>query len=149
MDHEGRVLGPEWTGRALRIPAAPVAANAPALAAVAVEAARDVAGVELDYSPASLSAVDTLLDGFREPGSDAMAETIFLFGCYVGEVLVRNAGYAWVDTPEDGLPYVGPLSVVCGPPDSGRFASPINKVFKRVDEGEGDSVSFFYEVFGS
>ncbi|GAA1076646.1 hypothetical protein [Tsukamurella strandjordii] len=145
MGEDNRVPGPAWEGRALRLPAAPVAANAAELAVVAVDAARSVAGLELDYTPGSLRAVDEVLDGFREPGSDAMAETIFVFGCYVGEVLVRHAGYRWIDTPNDGVQFVGPLSVVSG----GQYASPINKAFKRVDEGEVDSVAYFYEVFSA
>lgn len=87
------MTGAAWTGRPLRLPAPPRAEHAAELAQWAVDAARSVSGVELDYSPGSLSLVDGILEEFREPGSDAVAETIFVFGCYVGEVLVRNASY--------------------------------------------------------
>src|SRR6185312_5431356 len=78
--------GAPYSGRALLLPATPTPATAPDLARRAADAARDVSGVELDYTPASLELVDAILDGFREPGSDLMAETTFAFGCYLGEV---------------------------------------------------------------
>lgn len=84
--------GPPWSGRGLRLPAPPTAE----VAQRAVDAERNISGVELDYSPASLIRVDEVLDSFREPGSVsvavavavsvavAVAETILAFGCYVG-----------------------------------------------------------------
>lgn len=70
------VTGPAWMGRGLRLPAPPDPAHAAELAQRAVDAAQNVSGVELDSSPASLSLVDGVLEEFRDPGSDAVAETI-------------------------------------------------------------------------
>ncbi|WP_241010748.1 hypothetical protein [Mycobacterium camsae] len=101
--------------------------------------------IELDYKPESLRHVDRILDGFREPGSNAVAESIFVFGCYLGEVMVRNAGYEWVDTPPDLAKQLGMLTVYRA--STRAHASPIWKAFKRVDNGESDSVTYFYHVF--
>jgi hypothetical protein len=78
----------------------PTPENAPALAAIVVKAARDISNVDLDYSAESLSHVDEIIEGFRQQGLtlEQIAETIFSFGCYVGEVFVRNAGATWRDT---------------------------------------------------
>lgn len=137
--------GPPWVGRALSLPAMPTPDAAPELARRAVEAALKVSGINLDYSPASLHHVDAILDGFRKPGSDVMAETIFVFGCYLGEVMVRNAGYVWVDTPTDLARHLGALTV--HHPDTDSHANPISKAFKRVDYGEPDNLTYFYRVF--
>src|SRR6202048_990237 len=85
--------GPPWTGRALLLPTMPAATTASGLAARAADAARTVFDIELDFTPGSLHRVDEILHGFREPGSDRMAEFIFIFGCYLGEVMVRHADY--------------------------------------------------------
>lgn len=137
--------GPPWTGRALVLPATPTPANAAALANVAAQAAQAVAGIELDFSPASLQQLDDILAKFRGPGSDAMAETIFVFGCYIGEVMVRHAGYVWVETPADLVQHLGKLTVYHSGKES--HANPINKAFKRVDYGDPDNLPYFYHVF--
>lgn len=135
--------GPPWSGRGLRLPAPPTAE----LAQRAVDAERNISGVELDYSPASLIRVDEVLDSFREPGSDAVAETIFAFGCYVGEVLARHAGYEWVDNSPGAARYTFPLTVYRAAAKT--HANPIGKAFKRVDNGDVDSVVYFYQVFAA
>lgn len=139
--------GRPWTGRALLLPARPTPANASELARIAAEAAQTVAGIELDFSPASLHQVDGILDGFRDAGSDIMAESIFIFGCYLGEVMVRHAGYVWVDTPADLAKHLGVLTVYH--PGTQSHANPINKAFKRVDYGDPDNLPYFYHVFTS
>ncbi|WP_301546854.1 hypothetical protein [Gordonia sp. X0973] len=99
----------------------------------------NIDGVNLDYSDASLEWVDGKLDHWRPEGSDVMAETVFVAGCYIGEVFVRNHGYRWVLTD-----VYGAMPVVEGP--NGNFANPIGKAFKRVDNGEGDDLPYFLSV---
>ena len=72
------------------------------LAAIAVDAAAKIDGQHLDYSPASLKIVDQLVLGFRKDGATTktMNKVLFTFGCYVGEVMVRNLGYKW-DNPNE------------------------------------------------
>jgi hypothetical protein len=57
-----------------------------------------------------LSLVDDIFESFRQSGSDAVAETVFVFDCYVGEVLARNAGYEWVDSPTELVRNLGVAS---------------------------------------
>jgi hypothetical protein len=126
----------------------PTPENAPALAAIVVKAARDISNADLDYSAESLSHVDEIIEEFRQRGltSEQMAETIFSFGCYVGEVLVRNAGAKWRNASETSM---GPFSgspLVIELPDR-RFCNPIGKAFKRLRNGDVDSLVYFYHVF--
>lgn len=137
--------GPPWNGRALLLPATPSPATAADIARRAVEAAEALSAIDLDFSPASLAEVDAILDGFRGPGSDVMAEPIFALGCYLGEVMVRNAGYVWVDTPADLARHLGMLTVYH--PGTQTHANPISKAFKRVDYGSPDNLTYFYRVY--
>lgn len=137
--------GPAWTGRALLLPAVPSPATAAEIAGRAVAAAQTLSAVELDFSPASLHDVDAILDGFRGPGSDLMAEPIFVLGCYLGEVMVRNAGYVWVDTPAELAQHLGSLTVYH--PGTHTHANPISKAFKRVDYGSPDNLTYFYRAY--
>jgi hypothetical protein len=75
----------------LRLPHPPTAEWMPQHAASAVNAARHVDGIHLDYSVPSLDEVERILGGFHDDhlASTAVAETIFVFGAYVGEVIVR------------------------------------------------------------
>ncbi len=139
------MTGPAWNGRPLRLPAPPDPEHAAELAQRAADAARNVSGIDLDYTPESLRLVDGILEEFREPGSDAVAETIFVFGCYLGEVLVRNAGYEWVDTPPEVARYTFPLTIYRA--STAGHANPIGKAFKRVDNGPIDDIPYFYQLF--
>lgn len=74
-----------------------------------------------------------------------MAETIFVFGCYIGEVLVRHAGYEWVRTPPKIARNLMPLTVFRA--FTTTYANPIGKAFKRVDNGSVDDIPYFYQLF--
>jgi len=71
----------------LRYPA--TADNALDHAQLAVEVAYEEFGVDLDYSPGSLEAVDAQVETLREDGltGEGAAEALFVLGCYVGEVM--------------------------------------------------------------
>ncbi|MBU3064982.1 hypothetical protein KO481_26055 [Nocardia sp. NEAU-G5] len=133
----------------LRLKYAPEPANAARFAADIAAAAANVSGVELDYTPDSLGHVDEIIEGFRSDGlsSDQVAETLFGFGCYVGEVLRHNADGVWRPTTEQeedifGFPMVMELP-------TGMVCNPIGKAFKRLDHGPEESVPYFYHVFTS
>ena len=87
-------------GQTLNLKYDPTPENAPALAADIVAAARRITGVELDYSRGSLERVDAILEDLRSngPPAEQIAETLFGFGCYVGEVMVRCSTGRW-DVP--------------------------------------------------
>lgn len=131
----------------LRLKYPPTPEHAEDLARVCVETAKRVSAMDLDYSPSSLVIVDRQLEKFRQDnlGSADIASTLFCFGCYVGEVLLRSLGGHWVRLEQSALSQHG------GPPivvhlDNGSTWNPIGKVFKRVDDGEGDSLPYFYRV---
>jgi Family of unknown function (DUF6278) len=113
-------------------------------AAVAARSAADIDRVVLDYGVASLEEVDRILGGFHDEGigSEQVAETLFAFGAYMGEVMVRRAGGVWVIQPA-GHPLSG-WPVIELP--SGSLVNPIGKAFKRVDLGETENLPYFYQV---
>ena len=128
-------------------PVAPTAENAPVFADVVAKQASETSKVKLDYSPASLRIVDDIIEGFRREGqsAEAISATLFCFGCYVGEVFVRNANAVWKSAdsaPEDftNAPIVLEL------PD-GMMCNPIDKAVKRLQNGEVDSLFYFYNSF--
>jgi hypothetical protein len=120
----------------------PSVENMPALAEVCVDTVERVDGRRLDYSVASLELIDGILGGFHEDGSgsDPLAETAFVFGAYVGEVMVRRNGGRWAAPP----PELGGHFIVKLP--NGNHANPIGKAFKRVDNGPVDSIVYFHQV---
>lgn len=134
----------------LRLQHPPTPEFAPTHAQIAVEAARDIDHVTLDYSSASLAEVDRILGKFHAEGltADQMGETVFSFGCYVGEVLVRNNGGRWVMPRQSVLSKLGfgdsTMMVVELP--NGDVWNPIMKAFKLLENGEADSVAYFYRV---
>jgi uncharacterized protein DUF6278 len=113
-----------------------------------VRTAKEISGVDLDFTPGSLVAVDEIVEQFRQDGitEQQIGETLFGFGCYVGEVLVRQNGAVWrasEDTPmrdSAGFQMVVDLG-------SEKFCNPIGKVFKRLKNGPEDSLPYFYQVF--
>ena len=119
-------------------------------AELAVAAALNVEQITLDYSPKSLADVDGIVGRFHQEGlrANQIGETVFSFGCYVGEVLVRNhkgvwklaAATKWPKTLKESLDMI----VVELP--NGSVWNPIGKAFKLLENGEGDSVEYFYHV---
>ena len=109
--------------------------------------AQRVSGVSLDYSVESLAAVDALIEGFRAQGvtEERFAETLFGFGCYVGEVMVRHAGGSWTSSTGTALEaYASYPLLVSLPPEN--LSNPIGKVFKAFRNGQADSVVTFYDA---
>jgi hypothetical protein len=113
-------------------------------AAAAVTAAAGVDGAELDYSVPSLDRVDGILGRFYDErvAPSAIAETLFVFGAYIGSVIVRQNEGRWVDLPDDHpLGNQWPMVEL----DQGRrVVNPVGKAFKRVESGPVESVSHFY-----
>ncbi|MFJ3992495.1 hypothetical protein ACIPWY_28085 [Streptomyces sp. NPDC090032] len=98
----------------------------------------------LDYTVTSLRVADFLIDGLRKgtPDQTAVAGALFGIGAYVGEVLVRRAGAAWVDFGAAQRAYFGqPVGVRM--PD-GRVWNPLGKVVNRFELGREESLQTFY-----
>ncbi len=91
--------------------------------------------------------MDDIIESFRREGQsfDAVRVSLFCFGCYVGEVFVRNAGAVWkkADIYPEG--FTNAPIVVKLP--NGMVCNPIDKVVKRLQNGEVDSQVYFYNVF--
>jgi hypothetical protein len=99
----------------------------------------------LDYSVASLRVVDFLVDGLRKGGADRERahDTLVGLGAYVGEVLVRRAGGAWVDLDGDQRAWFGQAVGVRMP--DGRVWNPLGKVVNRFEAGSPEeSLRTFY-----
>jgi|SRR5215813_1083481 len=121
---------------------------APRHAELAVNAARKVDGITLDYSVKSLQALDDIIERLRGEGvsTEQIGETLFAFGCYVGEVFVRSVGGKWRLASETGMrDFAGFIIVVDLGADN--VVNPIGKVFKRFENGIEDHLPYFYQVF--
>ncbi len=129
----------------LRYPASPE--NARDHAAMAVRLAREEWETELDYSAASLEALDAEIDSMREEGRDGedAAETLFVFGCYLGEVLARRLGGVWVPTARSALRGVSPWPMVVVLPDGSSWDA-IGKAYKRLELGDSEYLPAFFQA---
>ena len=141
-----KVPAAEAQERPLRLPLAPTPENATALAARAVQAVRDLDRVELDFTPESLKHIDRIVLRFHSQGLrfNDVGETAFVFGCYVGEVIVRHLNARWEMPDEQGRKLGFTMMGVTLP--DGSFMNPIGKTFKLLKNGSEDSVLYFYQA---
>jgi hypothetical protein len=89
----------------------------------------------LDYSLDSLRRVDELLASLGDCGDDLAGEAAYMMGCYVGEVLVRQAGGEWTVDEDKKQVFGSPLLLRAGHIQ----ASPITRCFKRM-KSDSDGV---------
>ncbi len=132
----------------LRFPASPE--NALDHAQLAVEASWEEYEVDLDYSPASLERLDEQIEGLREQGltGEDVAEALFVFGCYLGEVLIHGLGGRWVATARSPLRDLSPWPMVVVLP-GGSAWDPIGKAYKRLELGDAEYLPAFYAAAAS
>ena len=133
----------------LRLPYPPIAENGSAFAQLFHDSALDINDVDLDYSAASLEWVDGFLQRQHDEGLTMadFAETVFVAGCYVGEVLCRQAGGHWVDRDTldpHGAGSLGMPILVSLP--HGTTANPVGKAVKRFEGDPTDNLMYFYKV---
>ena len=105
--------------------------------------------INLDFSIETLKFVDEFLQRFRDEGLTVndFAETIFVAGCYVGQVMATNNGGVWIRQEDAKLPDgVTMMPLVIKLPN-GIITDPIAKAFKRFYNGEVDSITYYYQVF--
>jgi len=106
-------------------------------------------GVNLNYSIESLEFVNIFLQKFRDQGltTEDFAETIFIAGCYVGQVMVINHHGQWINEKEALLPEgISMMPIVIKLPN-GTITDPIAKAFKRFYNGTIDNLAYYYHVF--
>ena len=147
VDEALRMTSTDPSPRSLRLKYPPIPANASRFAEDMVEAAREISGVELDYSVGSLEAVDEIIQSMADDGCsvDDVAETLFGFGCYVGEVFVRNGTGSWRSVNAQEQQAFGFPFVIQTGPDS--VCNPVGRVFRRLQAGESENLPYFYLVF--
>jgi hypothetical protein len=141
------VAATAYVGRVeLRLPFPPTPEHMADHAAYLVETVRRIDGEDLDFGATSLETVDRLLGRFHDAGDDPnrVAETVFQFGSYIGEVIVRQAHGTWVTVPDDHPLGRGWQPLVELPGE--RMVNPIGKAFKRVANGRVDSIPYFYKA---
>lgn len=129
----------------LRFPAS--AENALDHAQLAVEAAWEESGIDLDYSPASLELVDTQIEGMRDDGltGEDVAEALFVLGCYLGEVMARALRGRWVPTARSPLADVSPWPMVVVLPGGSAWDA-IGKAYKRLELGDTEYLPNFFAL---
>jgi len=127
----------------LRYPA--TADNALDHAQLAVEVAYEEFGVDLDYSPGSLEAVDAQVESLREDGltGEGAAEALFVLGCYLGEVMARALAGRWTATSRSRLADISPWPMVVVLRDDSAW-DPIGKVYKRLELGDSEYLPAYF-----
>ncbi len=107
---------------------------------------KKVYDIDLDFTPESLTRVETIFDSLREEGCKANEVTGFLtaLGCYLGEVIVRNIGGVWRPTVDTVMATSTDNVVVIELTPPGIVLNPLGKAYKRMVHGSDDNVEAYY-----
>ncbi|HEU5165149.1 MAG TPA: hypothetical protein VFU29_06390 [Chitinophagaceae bacterium] len=105
--------------------------------------------INLDYSVDTLDFVDKFLQRFSDEGLavNDFAETIFVAGAYVGQVMIKNRNGVWIKGDELNLPEGISMMPIVVKLSGRTVADPIAKAFKRFYFGESDDIKYFYKIF--
>ena len=105
--------------------------------------------IDLDYSISTLDFVDKFLQRFSDEGLsvDDFAETIFVSGAYVGQVMIKHNNGVWIRGDELNLPEGISMMPIVVKLSERTVADPIAKAFKRFYFGESDDIKYFYHAF--
>lgn len=135
--------------RELRLPFEPSPANGSLFAERFAEAVKNKEGIQLDYSVSSVDFVDKFLQRFSDQGLSVndFAETIFVAGAYIGQVMVNNNGGVWIAPTDVKLPEGVTMMPLVVKLQNDTIADPIAKAFKRFHFGKSDDLGYFYQVF--
>jgi hypothetical protein len=112
-------------------------------AAAIVKEVRENHATDLDYSLASLHHVDRMLQDMHDGGlpPQRIPSVLFRFGCYIGEVAIREKPAAWVEPSRflspDELSFF-PFIILRFPNQA--IWAPINVAFQKVEFGNEKSV---------
>ena len=137
-----------FPSRGLNLKVAPIPENGKELSRHFIEAVKDIEDIELNLEVDSLVFVDSFLDGYsKEYDVETFAETIFVAGCFAGEIMVKNAEAKWINSSDAELPEgVNMMPIVIKLPND-VVCDPIAKAFKRFGNGTEDDLVYFYQVF--
>ena len=137
--------------RPLNLQFSPTPDNAQKLAQLFVGAVMKNEKKELDYSIDTLDFVDIFLQKFSDQGLKVndFAETIFVAGTYIGQVIVHNNSGVWIRQEDADFPNEITMMPIVVKLPNGNVCDPIAKAFKRFHYGNIDNVKYFYQVFTS
>ena len=100
----------------------------------------------LDYSENSIADLEEILDRYSndiaisKPTENQIWSMAIIFGSYLGETLLKNGlsqkGFNWGKESSSDIPLLIR--------NDGAYLTPIEKVYKRLVNGSGDSVVSFY-----
>lgn len=107
--------------------------------------------IDLDFSVETLKFIDNFLQQFKDEGLTVndFAETIFVAGCYVGQVMIQNNEAEWIKQENANLPNGITMMPIVIKLKNGTITDPISKSFKRFYNGSEDSLEYYYQVFAS
>jgi hypothetical protein len=115
---------------------------------IAVKTARMKWDLSLDFTPASLEALERVLEQLHDmlktatpeerPTDEKIQAQASIWGAYVGEVFRRHRGGKWSFSSEFGLHLVFE--------GKGGTVFPARKVWKRIVEGPGDAIPFYFHA---
>jgi len=86
--------------------------------------------------------MDGVLYNSEQPIEGA-AEALFVFGCYVGEVMARALGGRWMATARTPLAKISPWPMVVVLRDGSTW-DPIGKVYKRLELGDSEYLPAYF-----
>lgn len=114
-----------------------------------VEAVENNDHIELNYSIETLEFVDGFLQRFRDEGLTVndFAETIFVAGAYIGQVMIVNNNGTWIRQEDANLPNGITMMPIVVKLSNGNITDPIAKAFKRFHNGDTDNIEYFYQMF--
>lgn len=102
----------------------------------------------LDYSRRSLADLEEILDYYyhdrliNHPTANQVHSMALIFGCYLGECILRNGGrrcaYDWADEPNE--------PILAHTSESRMKMAPVSKVEKRMMNGAVDNIVSFYDM---
>ena len=115
------------------------------MCATAIDYAKDF-DKEFDFSKSSITDLEEVLDFYStdipasRPTENQLWSMSIIFGSYLGETLLRNGlrnkGYVWTVEGSSDIP------LLIG--KDGNYITPIDKVYKRLVNGQADSVISFF-----
>jgi hypothetical protein len=137
--------------RVMQLPFTASADNGHLFAKLFVDLVKKNERVRLDYSVETIDFVNKFLQRSRDEGLSVndFAETIFVVGSYVGQVMVNNNSGLWIASDEARLPEGVTMMPIVVKLPNGTIADPIAKAYKRFHFGESDDLVYFYQVFTS
>jgi len=102
-----------------------------------VKTTNEIFNIVLDYSENSILIQDQLIqDGWGSNPPNDLQQTVLFFGSYIGESIINNLGGYW--EKDQNLGWVININ--------GMKVSPFVRTRKRFLNGQGDSISYWYQV---